>query len=880
MKQQSPPRLAQALFDWFCKGALVEDLKGDMDELFARNLTRMSASKARWIYWRQVVSLILSYAVRHRKKQRVTQQSSILPDFSMLRNYFVTATRTLAKQRFFTIINVIGLATGMSVSLLFIAIISFIQTYDNFHVNKDRIYRVITHVNSQDYSNDFASSPAPLYEKLSAMTGVDKMVRVSTKFSDEVSWDNRELVPLRGYFADPSFLTVFTFPLQQGNAHTALSLPNSIVITPAAAQRIFGTEDAIGKTLQVGNKGLFEVTGVFKEIPKNTHFDFEAVASYKFIDQSISSQSVAKDPWKAFMGNYLYVQFDETGDPASYAKRTEQTLADIAVNQYATYSNFRAHFSMQSINDITPGMELSNCPGRDWGGYAGLTIIFALTLFILLPACFNYANISISRALKRSREIGLRKVMGGQRSQIFAQFVLETVIITLVALVGGCAIFIAARNEVIGMMVDGSGLDLSLTFKMVSWFFLFAVAVGLLTGIVPALFFSKLKPIDSLKRVGQIGSLGSVSIRKVLITGQFALSLIFIMCVVVAYQQHRGSIGYDFGFNRENILTVDVHGINPQLFRNQFSKFSEVRAMSFSSHIPGASDADVAYVVNTDHGDSTEVVRMFADHGQISTFGLTLLAGTNFIEDYSIRRNDIIVNEAFVGQFKLGRPHDAVGSVLMLAGGQEVRVVGVMKDFQYMHLEEGIRSFFYQCDVEEFRYAFLAIQSTDLIATLGSMDAAWKPIGGERKFTTKFLDDYIQEAYDFHLMVVKICGFLGGLAISISCLGMLGMVVFTVESRVKEVGVRKVMGASSGTIAYILSKDFVKLMLIASIVAIPITWLFFEKLYFKQQTYSVPIGAFEILTSLAILLLLGLSTVFSQTLKAAAANPVDSLRHE
>lgn len=888
MKQPFPPRLAQALFAWFCKGAIVEDLKGDMDELFIRNLARMSESKARWIYWRQVLSLIFSYAIKSRKKQQTVQDSSLLPDFSMLSNYVVTAKRNLAKQRFFTIINVIGLATGMSVSLLFLAIVSFIQTYDDFQVNKDRIYRVITHVDTQEYSNDFASSPAPLYEKLSTLTGIDKIVRIS-KFSDNVSYENRELLSLRGYFADPAFLTVFTFPLQQGDKRTALSLPNSLVITPAAALRIFGTEDAIGKTLQVGDKGLFEITGVFRELPKNTHFDFEAVASYTFIDRSIDSMPNGQDPWKEFWSNYIYVQFDPTGDAQADAERTEKALADIAVGQYAA-SSFKASFSLQSIKDITPGIELSNCPGRDWGGYAGLTAFFVLTLFILLPACFNYTNISISRALKRSKEIGLRKVMGGQRSQIFSQFVLETVIITLMALVGGCAIFIAVRNQVIASLTDGNGLDLSLTFNMISWFFLFAVVVGLITGIVPAIYFSKLNPIDSLKRVGQAGTLGSLNIRKVLITAQFALSLIFIMCVVVAYRQHQGSIGYDFGFNRENILTVDIHGTDPQLFRNQFSRFSEVRAMSYSSHIPGASSAESTFVVNTT-GDSTEVFRMFADHGQITTFGLTLLAGTNFNEDYSKCGNDIIVNEAFVRQFKLGRPLDAVGRVFMLSGGpssaggsakarQEVRVAGVMKDFQYLHLEEGIKSFFYQCDPQKFRYAFLAVQSQELFSTLSLMEAAWKSIGGERKFISKFLNDYIQEAYDFHLTVVKICAFLGGLAISISCLGMLGMVVFTVENRVKEVGVRKVMGATSGTIAYLLSKDFIKLMLIASAVAIPITWLFFENIYLRIQNYTVPIGAFEILTSLAILFVLGLSTVLSQTFKAAAANPVDSLRHE
>jgi len=880
MKHQSPPRLAQALFEWVCEGAIVEDLKGDMDELFIRNLARMSPSKARSIYWRQVLSLIFSYAVRRRKKQRPFQGSSIFQDFSLWSSYFITATRNLSKHRFFTIINVIGLAAGMSVSLLFIAIISFIDTYDDFQINQDRIYRVITHVNSQEYSNDFASSPTALYDELSAFKSIEAMVRISKSFSYEVSYENRELLPLRGYFADPSFLTVFTFPLQQGNTATALSLPNSLVITPTAAMRIFGTVDALGKTVRVGDAGLFVVTGVFEELPKNTHFDFEVVASYKFIERAMESQAEGPDRWRKFLGNYLYLQFDATQEPSSYVKIIDKVLADVSLEKYATTTDFKADFSLQSIKAITPGIELSNCPGRDWGGYAGLTTVFILTLFILFPACFNYTNISISRALRRSKEIGLRKVMGGQRSQIFSQFVLETVIITFMALIGGCVIFMAARNQMISMLVDGGGLELSLTFRMVMWFFLFAVLVGVLTGIAPAIYFSKLNPIDSLKRVGQVGTLGSVNIRKVLITAQFTLSLVFIMCVVVAYRQYQGSMSYDFGFNRENILTVDIRGIDAQLFRNQFSKFAEVRAMSYSSHIPGASGSDETFVVDPVKGDSTAVLRMFADHGQISTFGLTMLAGTNFSDDYSKCGNDIIVNEAFVRAFKLGRPPDAVGKVIMLAGGQEVRVKGVMKDFQYMHLEEGIKSFFYQCDVQKFRYAFLAVQSGDFISTLSAMEAAWKPIGGERKFVGRFLDDYIQEAHDFHLTVVKICTFLGGLAISISCLGMLGMVVFSVENRVKEVGVRKVMGASSGTIAYLLSSDFIKLMLIAAAIAVPITWLFFEKLYFRLQSYTVPIGAFEIMTSVTILFVLGLSTVLSQTLRAAAANPVDSLRHE
>jgi len=878
MEQPTPPKLAQAVFDWFCDNAMVEDLKGDLDEMFVFNVSRMSPTKARWIYWRQVIALIFSYAVKRRKQNQAASNTITLPDFSMLHNYFVSATRNLAKQRFFTIINVVGLATGMSVSLLVLALLSFLQTYDDFQVNRDRVYRVTTHVNSNEYNDDFASCPSALYEKLSGFKGIEKMVRISSGFYGEVSYDNRELLPLQGYFADDDFLSVFSFPLIQGNSSTALSQPNGLVITQAAALRIFGTEDAIGKTLHMPDKGLFEITGILKDLPKNTHFTFEALASYQFLD-NIAGSAGPQDSWTKFFGSYLYILFEVGGDPTDDIQRTEQAFARIAADQYSRYPGFKADFSLQPLNNII-GPERSNEIGRDWGGYAGRTLLFLLTLFILVPACFNYANISISRALKRSREIGLRKVMGGQRSQIFTQFVLETVIITLIALIGGMAIFVAVRNQFITILADGSGLELTLTVRMVIYFFVFALAVGLLAGIVPAVYFSRLNPIDSLRGSSHGKAEAGFSMRKILITSQFALSMGFIMCVVVTWRQHRASINYDFGFNHKNVLAVDIRGVDPQLFRNEFSKFAEVRSMTCASHTPGTTGADLAFVVDTSTGDSTEVFRMFADHGQIETFGLSLLAGSNFVDDYGKCGNGIVVNESFVNQFKMFRPIDAVGRVVTLAGGQEVRIAGVMKDFHYTHLEQPIKSFFYQCDPTKFKQGFLAIQSNDLFTTLSAMEKAWKVVGGERKFSPRFVDEQIEEAYEFHLLLVKTCSFLGLLAISISCLGMLGMVVFTVENRVKEVGVRKVMGASVSQIVFILSKDFVSLMLIASAIAIPLTWLFFEKLYSRIQNYSLPIGAFEIMTSLFILFVLGLSTIFSQTLKAAAANPVASLRHE
>jgi putative ABC transport system permease protein len=872
-KNIRPPAVAEKLLIWYCRNAQMEDLFGDLEELFVKE-SSVSLRNARLAYWRRVFSLIVSYAVKSRKqKASIHHYSANTFNPAMLKNYFLIATRNLAKNKLFTLINVFGLAVGMSISLLLIAMISFIATYDNFHVNKEKIFRIISFTDDKQNNDQLASCPVPLALKLTEeFSGVRKVVRINSTLSAEAEYQTRK-IPLSGYYADPGFLEIFTFPLLQGDIHTALERPNTMVITEKAARKMFGSATAIGKVIDMGPHGAFEITGLLKDHPKNSHMHFEVVGSYETLTTAgRETPTRASDPWYDFFNSYVYLQLEDERD----VPRVEQYLARIAKQTYPKDQNLTVEFKLQALTAIAPGMELHNQIGPEWG-YASLSIFVFLTLLILMPACFNYANISISRALKRMKEIGLRKVMGGQRSQIFFQFIMETVIITLVALLISYYIFYLIQPEFLALMVNSDALELTPDVNTLVYFVLFALFVGLVAGIVPAVYFARLTPIDALK-AKSLGK-GKFTLRKILIVSQFALSLAFIMSVVIVLNQYRHTMNYDFGFRKDNILDVELQGVDPAIVKNEFLKLAPVESISMSSHIVGTEHAGADWVRDAGSTDSAEVFQIFVDENYLANVKLTLLAGSNFSGDSS-SFSQVIVNEEFLKRFRLAGPSEALDQTFVLSDGSEVTVKGVVKDFHYLDLRAPIQSFFFRYDPAQWKYANVAIISGDVFSDVSALESSWKKIGNGTRFEAKFFSDEVADAYSFYFTMIKICGFLGALAITISCLGLLGMVVFTVENRTKEVGIRKVMGATSAGVTLLLSKDFMKLMGIAIMIAVPLTYVFFEKVYLNMQYYRAQVGILDVVISVLILLLLGLSTILSQTLRAARTNPVDTLRYE
>ena len=872
MKQQQPPKIARRFFEWYCGQANVHDLSGDMDELFFLNLKSKSVFVSKWIYWKQVLSLIFSYAVTKRKKHaKVSSFSDSGFSMAILNNYFKIAARNLYKHKYFTIVNAVGLAIGMSVSLLLITLYVHVTTFENFHAHKENIYRVITNHRTVDREWEIAPAPFSVAENLnSEFVGVDKTVRINSSFSGEVISGNLN-IPLSGYYTEPSFIEVFNFPLIQGNPLTALSKPNSILLTESAARKVFNTTDVLGKTFEIKNRGNFEVTGLLAEPRKNTHMVFEALVSHTTLPATEQTYSGDFKDWRDYGRQYVYVRLKDK----SVTANLEKHLATLG-GEASKRADAKISFHLQALTDINPGKDLYAGLGQQWD-ITGLIIFGVICLLILLPACFNYANISIARALKRSKEIGLRKTMGGLKNQIFFQFITETVVITFISLLGALLIFYFIRAEFQSMMVSGSMLDLSLTWQVGLAFVFFAGVTGLLAGFFPAMHFAGLNPIQALKSQGGKNS-SKNRLRKGLTIFQFSLSLCFIIALVLFSRQYQYTINFDFGFQREGIVDVQLQDVNPERFRNEFSKLASVRQMSMSSHILGVSMIS-GQVRSVDTNDSLDAAQIFIDPNYLDIFKLKLLAGKDFPNEIWQREKYIIVNEEFVKDFKLGTPADAIGKVFQLEGN-DVEIIGVLQNFNFTRLSQKIGRFIFRMNPKQFTVANLTVNFTDTYGSFEQMESTWKTLEPEKKLEARFFDDEIRESYDFYENLLKLVGFLGLLALSISLLGLLGMVVYTSETKIKEVGVRKVMGASTASIIVLLSKDYLKLMLWATVFAIPLAILIADSFLAAMQHYHVTLSFWDILLSLAILMTLGVITISSQTFKTASTNPAETLRAE
>ncbi|WP_210465020.1 ABC transporter permease [Rufibacter roseolus] len=792
----------------------------------------------------------------------------------MLKNLFKTAYRNLSKNKFFTVLNVLGLALGMSLSLLFIALLSFLSRYDNFHPHKERIYRVITQVHDKVENPRFASAPVGLADHLeNNFSGIENVVRVHRSLYGDAVYGEKK-IRLGGYFADPAFFEVFNFPLLKGDKTTALTNPNSIVISETEARKIFGEKEAIGEMIRMEGYGNFVVTGILKDLPVNSHMQFGAIASFATIISDKGTSFLQREEgWRSFENSFVYLRILEGIDP----ENIQYSLNKVAKQQYAK-QQIKLSFKLQALDDIVPGPQLYDSLGQTWD-YLSLFLTGLITLVVLVPACSNYINLSISQSLERMREIGVRKVFGAQKEQIFLQFIVESTTIVLVALLLSGMIYEIIRTDFISQMVETSPIDLSPTWVTFLGFLLFAVLVGIIAGIVPALYFSRLSPVNALKGK-EVKTSGRSLFRKVVLTTQFMLSLGFIMAVVIMLRQYQYSVNYDFGFDQANVLDVELQNVDPQIFKNEYGKVPSVKRISMSSHLLGIEPGPERQLQFLHQEDSIGAFSISVDEAFISNMKLKLLAGNDFTQDKAGNAKQIIVNEEFVKKLKLTEPSAAIGRWFVLPEGKAVRIGGVLKSFHFADLKEEITPFFFEYNPDTFHFANLKLETSDVAGSLTAMETLWKRIGGEGKFTAQLFSQEIKSAYDFYIMVMKLWGFLGLLAITVACLGLLGTVSFTIKKRYKEISIRKVMGASSESLVLLLSKDFFILMVIASAITIPVMYFMFTHLLATTQHYSIEIGFLEIFISVMIMMILGLATILSQTLKAANANPVEFLRAE
>ena len=799
----------------------------------------------------------------------------------MLYNYLKIAIRNLLKYKSFSAINLLGLSFSMSVCLIMITMINDQLSYDTFHKNKDRIYRIITDIEDKNGNiQPHATTSMPIGKLLQdEYAGIELAATVSNRSLGEVKY-NEKRIPISGYFANQNFLQVFSFKLKHGDQNTALQDPYTVVLTEEMSIKIFGTQESMGQTIEIGDKGAFTITGILEKPTYKSHFKFDALCSGKTMKILEDKEQLypISDNWESAYMGYVYILIKEQTRPEQIAGYFDE----IEKNNHRDHMEQKYHYRLQSLSSITPGKFIYNETTAAFP-LEGLYVIGALALIIMLSACFNYTNLSISRALTRAKEVGIRKVSGAKRIQIISQFLSEAILFSFISLIIAIFIFkflLEAFNSM--NIAEAISLNIQENPTTYIWFFLFSLVVGVVAGISPALFLSSFNPLNVLKKLSNVKLFSRITLRKSLIVAQFSISLFFIITVIIISKQSDIFIKSEYGFNSDNIINIPLKDAKAELFLNEVLKRNDVIQASVSSHIP-ASGRNYGTSVKRFAEDEKQQLYFFSvDQNYMDNLDLELVAGSNF-PDYSPNSNelDIILNQTAVSALGFKNAPEAIGENVILLGTDttSVQVIGVVKDYHFQPLFMDIKLMALRYQPEKFNIANVKIKTENINQTIAGLKAEWTKLDKNHAFEYQFFDDEVKYTYGFVQDVIGIIGIAALLAIIVASLGLLGMAIYNAESRVKEIGIRKVMGAQISNIVVLLSKGFLLLIAIAIIIATPLAY-FVNSLWLQEIANRITIGPGILTTGILILLGLGAITIGSQSVRAAFTNPADSLRDE
>lgn len=788
--------------------------------------------------------------------------------------------------KLFSFINIVGLAISMSVGLLLIAFVLDLYSYDRFHKDGERIYRITNVLSSnREQSNKFASTSIKTGKLIrQKVTGIEE-VAIVREFSQDAQVSST-ILPIKGFWAEPSLLRIFTFPMLEGNPDTALKDPYSIVLTETAAKKLFGNESALGKAIQFDTLN-YRVTGVMKDVPFFSHINFEALVSLSTAEQ-LNRNDKNFEKWASMSLNYVYLRLPEHANMTSIRAQFDA----IAREENSAEENTKIQLELLPLYKIVVGENL-----RDMRGSVGphmppivLWILGGLALVVILSACFNYTNLSMARAMRRFKEVGLRKAIGAGKSQIWQQFLAEAIMISLAALLLSYFLFLILRPQLINLAPEMQRtVKLELTPVMVIAFIVFSVTVGVMAGLMPALFFSKVSAISALRNVSSVKVFKHVTLRRALVVIQYTLTLIFITTTAIGYVQYKNILAFDLGFNTENILNINMQGNKPDALLKELSEMPEVTALSRSLIITAVGNAWGGFMKYKDSRDSALVLTNNVDENYLPLHEYKLIAGGNFRARPTTAEaaREVIVNEQVLKRFNIsiGDPEKAIGEEVSFSNfnvhGRKMTIVGVMKDFHYGKVDNLIEPVAFMFWTPGDRAVINAkIKSTDMPATMDKLKSIWKKIDRVHSFEAEFYDEAIEDAYSEFSSMIKIIGFLSFLAITIASMGLFGMVAFTTETRLKEISIRKVMGASDGNLIYLLSRGFFVLLSISALIALPVTYLFFENVILTNFPYHTPVQVAELFVGLLTVLLIAFIMIGSQTMKAAKSNPTEVLKSE
>lgn len=875
-KRTGPPRWMDRIVEFYCRPSLLEDLQGDLHEYYNRNLSK-GRFKANVIFFIDVLKFCRLYTIR---KPKILERMTF---FNLLGNYFKTSVRSLARNRLFSSINVIGLAIAMSIGILMITYISELLRYDTFHTKADRVFRVISTYQGT-YSEDpldLASTSVFIGKKLQEdYPGLEKVLLLRRNFRQDLK-KGENVISVRGLYSGAAFFDVFSFELISGDPATALLEPNTIVLTEKTAKKLFDDLDPVGQVVEAGDN-QFTITGVMKDVPSNSHMEFEVLASFQTIEnRSRQDADTRFFDWDRIWVNHVYVLLEEGKSPATI----DGYLKEVSALENSKTDSYQIDLELENLLEIAPGRDLSNQigPNLSWKLIYQLA---GLTLIIIISACFNYTNLSIARSLRRAKEVGVRKIVGASKAQVFSQFTFEAVIISVIALFIAFGLYLLIKGEFVRTIIDREGVDMSFSLIHLVYLALFAILIGLVAGTLPSLFLSKLKAISVLSDVSKVRLFKGLTLRKILIVVQFSLSMALIIGATISYSQYRFSLNFDLGFSTENILNLSLNeSVDSKLLANELSQLSEISKISRSGMALSTGEIWGDEVKYQDPMDSVDIYINYIDKQYMDVHGFELLAGSAFPHD--LEEGDpkfIVIDERLRQRLGIATPADAIGEVLSLSrrsGDIPVEIVAVVGNYQYTNIiDEMEPSAFLQGGGEDFQFLNLVVKTDDMVGFMGKLENIWSQFDEVHPFRAKFFDQQIEDSYADSKAIFRIFTFLAFLAISISSMGLLGMAVFTAETRLKEISVRKVLGATEKNLVLLLSRSFIVMLGISALVAIPFANYFFESLVLEDFANRITIGPLELLSGVVLIFVIGIATIAWQAAKAARANPADLLRAE
>ena len=798
----------------------------------------------------------------------------------MFKNYLKLAFRNLLGQKAYSMINLLGLVIGITAFMLIACWIQSELSYDSFHQDKENIYRVDFKLYEEDKLELYSAAAVPAVgpEMKRNFPEVKEYTRFS-KVEGVVSFGEIHFKESDMFYAEPSFFSIFSFPLLKGTADTSLLAVNTAILSESAARRYFGDADPVGKLITYNGKDKYEVCGVAKDAPANSHFKFDVLFSYQNL--------IKQNEWfnSGWLGANFYTYIRVA--PGTNVKMLEEKIPQLPqkfIGDFMKRAYFLVEFKLRKLSDIHLHSALSNELLVN-GSYRSVTFLGIIAILVLVIAYFNYINLTTSRSVERAAEVGVRKVLGALKKQLISQFVTEAMLLNIVALIVSLvAVFLLSPlfNRFFGSLIH---LHVSTLVILVGILFLLAV---FFTGLLPAIYLSRFVPTAVLKGKGQTGSRKIALFKNCMVVFQFTISVLLISGTLLINRQLSFVQNQNLGIDIDKTLVVEgppaiekgLYSDQLQAFKTELLQQSEVKSMTVSSCIPGKEITWNPVYGKLVSGTNTEkkIDMIGIDQDFIKTYGLKLLAGRNFDQSYQEKINQFVINESAVKYLGFSNPEDAIGKELTSSDNGNAHIIGVVRDFNQRSLKELPQPIAFSNRPWN-EYYSIKVNHANIDRLIPLLEKRWNQQFPGNPIRYFFLDDYFNNQYQADRKFGKFFQLFSLLAILIACLGLLGLSSYTISRRTKEIGVRKVNGAEIGEILVLLNKDFVKWVLVAFVIAIPLSW-YSMNLWLESFAYKTPLSWW--IFALAGLLALGIAllTVSWQSWKAATRNPVEALRYE